>query len=195
MKSCIFFSPRPNEPRTLRHSRPLPPALDKTAPRTGLRTIAVLEATKGVLVLLAAVGLLSLRHRDMGAMAVHLVHGLHLNPEHPYPLLFLHVASQVTHAHLRNLAGGAFAYATLRFIEAYGLWHQRAWAEWLAIFSAGLYLPWEFCEVVKHATISVEVVLLLNLVIVLYLLSCRLEAWRARSGLTVSALNQVERES
>jgi uncharacterized membrane protein (DUF2068 family) len=147
-----------------------------------------LEASKGVLVLLAAVGLLSLRHRDVGAMAGDLVQGLQLNPDHPYPLLLLHVASHVTSAHLRNLAGGALAYATLRFMEAYGLWHQRAWAEWLAIFSAGLYLPWECYEVAKRGTIGAAVVLVFNLVIVLYLLSCRLEAWRAKGGVTVSDL-------
>jgi uncharacterized membrane protein (DUF2068 family) len=68
----------------------------------------------------------------------------------------------------------------VRFIEAYGLWQQRAWAEWLALLSAGIYLPWELYEVVRRATLGAEVILLLNTIIVLYLLSCRLAAWRTR---------------
>lgn len=132
-----------------------------------------------MLVLLATVGLLSLLHRDVGTMASHLVHQLHLNPEHRYLLLFLHAASHVTDAHLRLLAEGALAYAALRFIEAYGLWHRRAWAEWLAILSGCFYLPWEYYEVVKRAPLGAEIVLLLNVVIVLYLLSCRWEAWKS----------------
>jgi uncharacterized membrane protein (DUF2068 family) len=188
MKRYVIFSRRSNQPDTPQYWQDSPPALDHPSPRTGLRTIAVLEATKGVLVLLTAFGLLSLLHRDVGAMAVHLVHGLHLNPDHRYPLLFLQAASQVTDTRLLILVEGALAYATVRFIEAYGLWHQRAWAEWLGLLSGSLYLPWEFYTVSKHATLSAEVVLLLNLTIVLYLLSCRLEAWKTRDGLAVSAL-------
>lgn len=149
-----------------------------TAPLAGLRTIAVLEAAKGILVLLVGVGLLSLLHRDVGEMAAHLVRSFHLNPARRYPFIFLQAASQVTDAKLWALAGGATAYATVRFIEAYGLWHQRVWAEWFALLSGSLYLPWELYEVVEHATIGTEVVLLLNTVIVLYLLYCRLVAWR-----------------
>jgi len=188
MKRCAIFSRRIKQPGTPQYWRDRPPALAQPSPRTGLRTIAVLEASKGVLVLLTALGLLSLLHRDVGAMAVHLVHGLHLNPDHRYPLLFLHAASQVTDTRLLILVEGALAYATVRFIEAYGLWQQRAWAEWLGVLSGSLYLPWEFYAVCKHATISAEAVLVLNLVIVLYLLSCRWEAWKTKDRLAVSAL-------
>jgi uncharacterized membrane protein (DUF2068 family) len=38
----------------------------------------------------------------------------------------------------------------VRFIEAYGLWHRRRWAEWLALLSTGMYLPWELVEVIRR---------------------------------------------
>ena len=56
-----------------RSPRPTPPAAATTASLVGLRTIAVLEAAKGGLVLLIGVGLLSVLHRDVGAVAAHLV--------------------------------------------------------------------------------------------------------------------------
>jgi Predicted membrane protein (DUF2127) len=40
-----------------------------TAPVAGLRAIAVFEAAKGMVVLLAGLGLLSLLHHDVGALA------------------------------------------------------------------------------------------------------------------------------
>jgi uncharacterized membrane protein (DUF2068 family) len=165
-------SPAPHDPQ------PAPPSLDTTAPAAGLRTIAVLEAAKGGLVLLVGVGLLSLLHRDVGLMAAHLVQRIHLNPARRYPFIFLQAAARVTDAKLWALAGGAIAYATVRFIEAYGLWHRLVWAEWFALLSGSLYLPWEIYEVVVHPRISAVVVLLLNTVIVLYLLYCRLIAAR-----------------
>jgi uncharacterized membrane protein (DUF2068 family) len=181
MKRFVFSSQRPKEPRAARHLRPPPPSLDMTAPLAGLRTIAVLEAVKGGLVLLVGVGLLSLLHRDVGEVAIHLVQRLHLNPARRYPFIFLQAISRVTNAKLWALAGGAIAYATVRFIEAYGLWQRRMWAEWCALLSTSVYLPLELYAVVKHATMSAVVVLLLNTVIVLYLLYCRLTARRRRT--------------
>jgi uncharacterized membrane protein (DUF2068 family) len=153
-----------------------PPALDTTASRTGLCTIALFEAAKGLVVLLVGLGLLSLLHRDVGEFAARLVRRLHLNPARRYPHIFLEAAARMTDAKLWGLALGAAAYATMRFVEAYGLWRRRVWAEWFAILSGGLYLPWELYGVWRHATLLRAGIFLLNLVIVLYLLWVRLAA-------------------
>jgi uncharacterized membrane protein (DUF2068 family) len=158
---------------------PAPPSIDTTAPLVGLRAIAVFEAAKGALVLLVGVGLLSLLHRDAGAVAAQLVRRLHLNPARHYPMIFLQAAATVTDAKLWALAAGATAYATVRFIEACGLWQRRVWAEWFALLSTSLYLPVELYELVEHRTPTAAVVLLSNTLIVLYLLYCRLAAMRS----------------
>jgi uncharacterized membrane protein (DUF2068 family) len=44
------------------------------------------------------------------------------------------------------LAAAAVLYAVVRGIEAYGLWHERIWAEWFALIAGGLYLPLEVFE-------------------------------------------------
>jgi len=68
----------------------------------------------------------------------------------------------------------AFGYALIRFIEAYGLWHARAWAEWFAIISGSAYLPWEIVEVVKHPHHVIRwIVLLINIIVVLYMVYVR----------------------
>src|SRR5205823_3820788 len=89
----------------IRKRRPPPQAVDM-AHSGGLRTIAVFEAAKGLLVLLVEVGLLSLLHKDVSAVAEHVVRILHMNPEHRFSHVILQAANRMTDAKLWALAGG-----------------------------------------------------------------------------------------
>ncbi len=136
---------------------------------TGVRTIALFEAAKGALVLLAGLGLLALVHRDVQAFAERLVRLSHLDPASHYPHIFIDAARQVTDARLWALAGAATAYALVRGVEAYGLWLERRWAEWFALVSAGLYVPVEVYEVWHRASWLKAGVLVTNLLVIAYL--------------------------
>jgi uncharacterized membrane protein (DUF2068 family) len=139
----------------------------------GIRAVAFLEALKGVLVLVAGFGLLSLVHHDLQTVAEDLVRLSHLDPARHYPRVFIEAASNFNDSRLRLLAILAFAYACVRFVEAYGLWRIRAWAEWFAILSGAIYLPVEGYELIRHATYLKGIVLLVNTSIVAYLLYFR----------------------
>jgi uncharacterized membrane protein (DUF2068 family) len=134
----------------------------------GLRTVAAFEAAKGLLVLATGLGLLSLLHQDVQRAAESVVRHLHLNPARHYPRVFLEAAAQVTDTRLWLLASGAFAYAVVRAVEAYGLWRTRAWAAWLAVLSGTIYLPVEIYELIHHATALKGVILLSNVGIASY---------------------------
>jgi uncharacterized membrane protein (DUF2068 family) len=136
--------------------------------RTGLRTIAVFEASKGVLVLLAGVGLLGLIHRGVQETGEELVRHFHLSPSAHYPHIFLDLAAKISDAWLWSLALGSLAYATLRFAEAHGLWHGRRWAEWLGAASGVVYLPFEVAELFKGITSLRVGSLAMNLLVVGY---------------------------
>jgi uncharacterized membrane protein (DUF2068 family) len=135
----------------------------------GIRAIALLEAAKGVLVLLAGLGLLSLLHRDAEDLAERLVRFSHLNPASKYPHIFVDAAARLTDARLWMLAGGAGAYALVRLVEAYGLWKGRAWAEWLALVGGGLYIPVEIYHLTHRITTLRLVILAANLGVVIYM--------------------------
>ena len=135
----------------------------------GLHTIALFEAAKGALVLFVGVGLPSLLHKRAHRLVLRLVDEWDLNPTIGYPHVFLDLAEKFDNAKLWLLATAAIAYATLRFAEAYGLWRQRAWAEWLALVSAALYVPFELYEIAKHATWFRIAIFVVNVVIVIYL--------------------------
>lgn len=135
----------------------------------GMRTVAIFEAAKAAVVLLAGLGLLALINRDVQAIAESLVRHSHLNPASKYPRIFIDAAERVTDARLWMMAGFAALYAAVRGIEAYGLWKERRWAEWFALASGGIYLPVEVYELFHHVTWIKAVVLLTNLAVVIYM--------------------------
>jgi uncharacterized membrane protein (DUF2068 family) len=134
----------------------------------GLRTVAAFEAAKGLLVVAAGFGLLSLLHHDVQRAAESVVRHLHLNPARHYPRVFIEAATRMTDTRLWLLASGAFAYAVVRAVEAYGLWRARAWAQWFAILSGAIYLPIEIYALIHHASALKTVVILINVGIVAY---------------------------
>lgn len=132
----------------------------------------MLEAAKGALVLLVGLGLLSLVHRDVQHAAERLVAHAHLNPAARCPRIFLDLASQLSDRRLLLLAAGAAVYAGVRFIEAYGLWLERRWAEWIAALSGAIYIPFELFELYQRVTLLSIAALILNLGIVGFMVFC-----------------------
>ena len=135
----------------------------------GLRLVAVFEAAKGAVVLVAGFGLLSLVHKDAQHFAEQLVAHLHLNPANGYPRIFIDAVANVTNARLWVLAGFALLYAAIRWVEAYGLWRERRWAEWFAVASGAIYVPAEVYELFRGVTWMKLVLFAVNVCIVAYM--------------------------
>lgn len=135
----------------------------------GLRAVAAFEFVKGSIVLLIGLGLLSLVGRDVQDAAENILRILHLDPAWHYSQKFVEKASTLTDVRIRRMAVFAFAYSAFRIVEAYGLWYEFLWAEWLAVVSAGLYVPVEVYHIWERATLIRVSVLIGNLAIVAYL--------------------------
>ncbi len=90
----------------------------------------------------------------------------HLNPAARYPRILVDMASQLTDSRLWLLAAGAAIYASVRLVEAYGLWFEQRWAEWFAALSGGVYIPFELFALYKRVTWLSLGALLLNSAIV-----------------------------
>jgi len=140
---------------------------------TGIRLVALLEAAKGAVVIIAGFGLMALIHRDVQAVAEDVVRHLHINPARHFPHIFLDAAAAASDARLWALALAAMLYAVIRFAEAYGLWRERAWAEWFGIISGALYLPVEVYELTVRVSVIKVSILLVNLVVVGWLIRVR----------------------
>jgi uncharacterized membrane protein (DUF2068 family) len=157
---------------TTHHHAP-PTAIDNRASRAGLRAVASFEAFKGVLVLLLLVALIAV-HNRIEDYAEDLLYHLHIDFERDYAQSFLKMASRINDSRLWTVGLAATCYAMVRFIEAWGLWNRRVWAEWFALLSGGLYLPWELLKVAERATWDRIAILSINIVIVLYMLFIRI---------------------
>jgi len=155
--------------------------IKQDGPDAGLRVIAIFEATKGLLVLLAGFGLLAYIHKDLHAAAERLVMHFHFNPASRYPRIFIDLANHVTDRQLWFLALSAALYATIRFVEAFGLWRKRSWAEWFGLLSAGMYVPLEILEVYRGVTWPRVTLLVVNSGIVMYLALLLYEARQDRT--------------
>jgi uncharacterized membrane protein (DUF2068 family) len=145
---------------------------------SSLRAVALFEAAKGLLALVAGSGVLLLLHHDVRTLALRLVEHAHLNPAAHYPHLFLDAVARVQDMRLWLLVAGVLAYAAIRFAEAYGLWRGRAWAELLAALSGGIYLPLEVLEMVRRPGWLSAAMLALNLAVVALMLR---NLWRRRA--------------
>lgn len=153
-------------------------AVDQRSSAAGLRTVAGIEALKGIIVLLLGLALLGLVHKDAEDVAERLLEHLHVNPDRRLAQALLRTASRVTDARLWGIAGAAVVYAGVRFTEAWGLWNRRVWAEWFALLSGALYLPWEVVKVVERPNWEHFGIIAANVGILLYMLQIRIRALR-----------------
>jgi uncharacterized membrane protein (DUF2068 family) len=135
-----------------------------------LQTVATLEFSKGVFVTLMGICALLLVHKDAWLYAESLLAVFHISTDRHIAQVFLDLADKVTDANLWAAARLAFAYSMLRFIEAYGLWRCRTWAEWVAAVSGTLLLPLEVRELFRRVTLLRCGVLIVNVAVVLYMI-------------------------
>ncbi len=150
--------------------------MEKVHPSTkGIRAIAVYEAVKGIIGLIAGFGLLSLINRDVVAFAEDLVGFLHLNSEGRAAHRIVETITQLNPSNIKLFFFLSLLYAAVRFTEAYGLWLLRTWAEWFAIISGSIYIPIEIYEIYEKPTYIRVGVLLINVGMVLYLIYFRRE--------------------
>jgi uncharacterized membrane protein (DUF2068 family) len=150
--------------------------------RRVLRAVASFEFAKGVFVILMGFCALALVHRDVWVIAESLLALFHISTDRRSAQVFLDFADNVTDARLWAAARIAFAYAALRFTEAYGLWNQRTWAEWVAFVSGTLLLPLEVRELFRGVTLLRCSLFVGNVAVVVYMLYVILANRRERQS-------------
>jgi uncharacterized membrane protein (DUF2068 family) len=152
--------------------------LDERSSRAGLRAVASLEAAKGTAVIVLMFVIFSV-HRHAELLAEHLLFHLHIDLDRHFAHQILSAATRLSDTRLLTIAAAALSYAAVRFIEAWGLWNRRVWAEWFALLSGAMYIPLEVLRLTQHRNWIHFAVLAINILIVLYMLYVRLSSYRA----------------
>jgi uncharacterized membrane protein (DUF2068 family) len=147
------------------------------ARRRALHAIAIFEAVKGLAALAAIIGVIDLMHQDLRHLAIDLIGRFGQNPESRYASIILHYADLLPNADLRALSLLAAAYILVRLSEAYGLWNDLAWGEWLGALSGALYIPFEIKHLLNRPSFISAAVCVGNVVIVAFL---AFQLWRRR---------------
>ena len=136
-----------------------------------LRTVATMEFAKGVAVLAAAISLYWVDPTDVvGAF----LDFLHISPDHHMAQLLLRSADVLSNASMWSVILVACVYSALRFTEAFGLWRARPWAEWIALVSGAMYIPFEVVKLAHRVSWFHVSILLINLAIVAYMFYLRI---------------------
>lgn len=181
------------------HANLAPPsAIDERTSAAGLRAVATFEATKGIAVLGLGI-LLFFVHSHAEDFTASLLYHLHIDPDRHLGLALMNAAAKLTDARLLTIASAVISYATVRFVEAWGLWNRRVWAEWFALLSGCLYLPWECLKLAERVDWERVSVLVINIAIILYMLyvrvqSCRWPAECAADGTPLREATKVSRD-
>jgi uncharacterized membrane protein (DUF2068 family) len=136
-----------------------------------LRTIAVMESVKGVVVLAA---IISLYWVDPSDIAGAFLNYLHISPDRHFAHMLLRLADRLSNVKIWHLMVGASIYSGLRFAEAIGLWRSRAWAEWIALISGAIYLPYEISRLAHRVTFLHVSIFLVNLAVVAFMFYLRI---------------------
>jgi uncharacterized membrane protein (DUF2068 family) len=142
--------------------------MPSSAPAT-LRVVAIFEFAKGLLALLAAGSFLWARSLSVIIDRVE----RHLDFAHPKAAAMLSGLRVGVESHKHLLVAAVLVYATIRFVEAVGLWRDRRWAEWLGAISAMAYLPFEAIGLWRSPS-WLAVILLLSTIAVAAILLQRL---------------------
>ncbi|ARP84959.1 DUF2127 domain-containing protein [Bordetella genomosp. 9] len=149
-------------------ARPVSPR-EASARQRAQRVIALFEALKGLGALAASIGLLSLLHHDLRHIVFVIIGHFGLDPGGHYPEELLRLAALLQDTSVRTLVALAAAYVTLRLAEAYGLWRDRAWGEWLGALSGAIYVPFELRHLLHAPSALSAAVVLANVLIVAFL--------------------------
>lgn len=148
----------------------------------GLHVVALFEAAKGALAVLAASGLELLGPLPLQHAVEALIRRFSLDPDHgALPSLLRMINPDAVHL----AAIGMLAYGLLHLVEAWGLWRAKAWASLLGCLSAAIYLPFDIYAIVRHPGWTAWGVLVLNVVVVAVLardLLRRRGSLRTRNG-------------
>jgi uncharacterized membrane protein (DUF2068 family) len=129
----------------------------------GLHVIAIVEAVKGTLALLAASGLELLGPAPLLRWVNALIARFQLDPDQGATAWLAHA---INPASVHLAATVAVLYGIVHLVEGWGLWRAKAWASWLGCIAAALYLPFDLYALFLHRHWLEAVVVAINLLVV-----------------------------
>lgn len=143
-----------------------------------LYVIIAIKLLKGAAFVALAVAAYALSDNNLPAEYKQLLHWLRLNPERKFFSDLAAQVGQLTEARVLWVAAGTLVYSLFSLVEGVGLIFRISWAGWLAIGESAFFIPIELYELEHSFSVTVLVILAINIVIVWYLFQNRERLFR-----------------
>src|SRR3979490_3631364 len=95
--------------------------IDDPAHIKGVRTVATVEFTKGIVVVLAGLGVFSMRRMDIWGIAESFLEFFHVNPLNHYVGVFVDLVYRISDVRKSLIGAMERCFRIIRFVEAYAL--------------------------------------------------------------------------
>ena len=128
-----------------------------------------IKLLKGVVFLAVAIIFYTLSDNDLPAEFRDLLHWLRLNPERKFFHALAMKIGTITEANMVTVGVGSFIYSLFSLVEGVGMMFRASWAGWMAIGESTFFIPIEIYELTQKFTVTVLVILIINIIIVEYL--------------------------
>jgi len=138
-------------------------------PRKGIWLIVLFKLLKGLMLLAAGVGALSLLHENAAARVAHWISVWRVDPDNHFVHALIRKLWTVDDKKLVEISAGTFFYAALMLTEGIGLALHKKWAEYFTIFVTSSLIPLEIYELVKAFSFTKIGVIAVNVAVVVYL--------------------------
>jgi len=131
-----------------------------------LMLIAAFKLSQALLFIATGVSVLRLIHHDLPDLVLRWARHMHFNPESHFVDFILDRVSIVDDKLLRR----------------FGLYFEKAWAEYMTLLITASFLPWEVWEIFKRLTLVHASLLVVNFLVLLYLLKVVVERGKQQRG-------------
>ncbi len=131
------------------------------------------KLAKGLLLILLAVGVYTLSDNNLPEAFKSVLQFFHMDPERKFFADMSIKLGNVTEGIMLWLAWGTMIYSLFSLVEGIGLIFRVSWAGWLAIGESMFFIPIEVYELIHRLTLSVFIILVLNIAIAWYLFQNR----------------------
>ena len=152
-----------------------------------LYVIIAIKLLKGVSFVMLAIVMYTLSDNDLPMEYRNLLTHMRLNPERRFWADLAVQIGQLSEANVLWAAAGTLVYSLFAWVEGIGLMFRVSWAGWLAIGESVFFIPIEILDLVHQTapdrprpghTVTVLIILGLNILIVWYLLQNRHRLFR-----------------
>lgn len=153
--------------------------IKKRAPT--LYAIIAIKLVKGLVLLLIGLGVYTLADNNLNEDYRSLLTWVHADPERQFFSHLAEVVKTITPENIYWVATGTALYSLFSLIEGIGLIFRVGWAGWMAITESAFFVPIEVYELMHRYSLTVLIILVLNIGIVWYLLQNRHRLFRHHS--------------